>query len=179
MEHKKGGRPDPLAHITHPDFSRKKDENGNPVKENSSWMYDKGGVEKIKKAIDPLAHIEKPFQVETQFDIHKRQDGVKNAMIKQAENTTKNVGNNHPTVKPVALMRYLIQLVTPADGSVLDPFTGSGSTGMAACELGHRFVGCELDPNYVSIANQRIKGWLQQNTSQNTRQNTQFDQLFE
>ena len=179
MEHKKGGRPDPLAHITHPDFSRKKDENGNPVKENSSWMYDKGGVEKIKKAIDPLAHIEKPFQVETQFDIHKRQDGVKNAMIKQAENTTKNVGNNHPTVKPVALMRYLIQLVTPADGSVLDPFTGSGSTGMAACELGHRFVGCELDPNYVRIANKRITGWLQQNTSDNTQQNTQFDQLFE
>ena len=96
-------------------------------------------------------------------------------MIKQAENTTKNVGNNHPTVKPVALMRYLIQLVTPPNSTVLDPFTGSGSTGMAACELGHTFVGCELDPHYVRIANKRITGWLKQNTSDNT----QFDQLFE
>ena len=143
-----------------------------------SIEYRKGGRP------DPLAHIEKPFQVETQFDIHKRQDGVKNAMIKQAENTTKNVGNNHPTVKPVALMRYLIQLVTPPNSTVLDPFTGSGSTGMAACELGHTFVGCELDPHYVRIANKRITGWLRQhtdpeNTKQNTRQNTQFDQLFE
>jgi len=69
------------------------------------------------------------------------------------------VGNNHPTVKPVALMRYLIRLVTPPNSTVLDPFTGSGSTGLAACELGHTFVGCELDPHYVTIAKRRIEGW--------------------
>ena len=68
-------------------------------------------------------------------------------------------GNIHPTVKPVALMRYLIQLVTPPNATVLDPFTGSGSTGMAAVELGHTFIGCELDPDYVAIAETRIKAW--------------------
>ena len=69
-------------------------------------------------------------------------------------------GNNHPTVKPVALMRYLIQLVTPPNSHVVDPFTGSGTTGMAATELGHRFTGIEQDPAYVAIANKRIEGWL-------------------
>jgi len=87
--------------------------------------------------------------------------------------------NNHPTVKPVALMRYLIQLVTPPNSTILDPFCGSGSTGMAACELGHTFVGCELDPHYVTIATKRIAGWLQQHTPQNTVQHTQFEELFE
>ena len=67
--------------------------------------------------------------------------------------------NNHPTVKPVALMRYLIKLVTPPNSTVLDPFTGSGSTGMAATELGHTFIGCELDPAYVQIAKKRIEAW--------------------
>jgi site-specific DNA-methyltransferase (adenine-specific) len=69
------------------------------------------------------------------------------------------VDNNHPTVKPVALMRYLIKLVTPPNSIVLDPFSGSGSTGMAAVELGHEFIGCELDPAYVDIANCRIETW--------------------
>jgi site-specific DNA-methyltransferase (adenine-specific) len=83
-------------------------------------------------------------------------------------------GNNHPTVKPVALMRYLIKLVTPANSTVLDPFTGSGSTGMAAVELGHTFVGCELDPNYVEIAKTRITAW---NTPEST--GTTYEELFE
>ena len=82
-------------------------------------------------------------------------------------------GNNHPTVKPVALMRYLIQLVTPPNSTVLDPFCGSGSTGMAARELGHAFVGCDLDPNYVTIANARIQGWLAQHTDPD------FDRWFD
>ena len=68
-------------------------------------------------------------------------------------------GNNHPTVKPVALMKYLVKLVTPAGGKVLDPFTGSGSTGMAAVELDYDFTGCELDADYVAIANNRITAW--------------------
>ena len=73
--------------------------------------------------------------------------------------TPPNVGNNHPTVKPVELMKYLIKLVTPPGGRVLDPFNGSGSTGMAAVELGYEYVGCELDPDYVEIANNRIRAW--------------------
>jgi DNA modification methylase len=70
-----------------------------------------------------------------------------------------NVGNNHPTVKPIELMKYLIKLITPPGGTVLDPFCGSGSTGCAAVELGHPFIGCELDPKYVEIAQRRIGAW--------------------
>jgi DNA modification methylase len=66
-------------------------------------------------------------------------------------------GNNHPTVKPIALMRYLCRLVTPPSGTVLDPFMGSGSTGIAAGAEGFNFVGIELDPDYFAIAEQRIK----------------------
>ena len=75
------------------------------------------------------------------------------------------VGNNHPTVKPVALMRYLLELVTPQGGKVLDPFAGSGSTGMAAVEASMSFTGCESDPNYVAIARKRIEAWQQKNNN--------------
>jgi site-specific DNA-methyltransferase (adenine-specific) len=93
-------------------------------------------------------------------------------------------GNNHPTVKPVALMRYLIELVTPPGSHVVDPFTGSGTTGMAATELGHRFTGIEQDPHYVEIANKRIQGWLNKdtdkaNTATKHTQASQYDRLFE
>jgi site-specific DNA-methyltransferase (adenine-specific) len=54
-------------------------------------------------------------------------------------------------------MRYLVRLVTPPGGLVLDPFTGSGSTGKAAVLEGMRFIGCELSPEYSAIAEARIK----------------------
>jgi hypothetical protein len=65
-------------------------------------------------------------------------------------------GNHHPTVKPTALMRYLCRLVTPPGGVVLDPFTGSGSTGKAAVCEGFDFVGIEREAEYVEIARARI-----------------------
>jgi site-specific DNA-methyltransferase (adenine-specific) len=71
--------------------------------------------------------------------------------------TTDTKGNNHPTVKPTDLMAYLCRLVTPAGGTVLDPFTGSGSTGKAAMREGFQFIGCELDPEYFAIATSRIE----------------------
>ena len=64
--------------------------------------------------------------------------------------------NIHPTVKPTELMRNLIRLVTPLGGTVLDPFTGSGSTGKAAILEGMQFVGCELTPEYLPIIEGRI-----------------------
>lgn len=64
--------------------------------------------------------------------------------------------NNHPTVKPTELMRYLCRLITPTGGTVLDPFNGSGSTGKAALLEGFNYVGIELDPDYVAIAEARI-----------------------
>jgi DNA modification methylase len=65
--------------------------------------------------------------------------------------------NHHPTVKPVALMRWLIRLVTPPGGIVLDPFLGSGTTGIAASLEGVRFVGIEQSPEYAEIARRRIE----------------------
>jgi DNA modification methylase len=65
-------------------------------------------------------------------------------------------GNHHPTVKPTALMRYLCRLVTPPGGVVLDPFTGSGSTGKAAILEGFQFIGIEREAEYVAIAKARI-----------------------
>ena len=64
--------------------------------------------------------------------------------------------NTHPTVKPVDLMRWLIRLACPPDGVVLDPFAGSGSTGIAALEEGCRFMGVERDPEYARIARARL-----------------------
>jgi DNA modification methylase len=74
--------------------------------------------------------------------------------------------NNHPTLKPIALMRYLCRLVTPPGGLVLDPFNGSGSTGCAAVLEGFRYLGCELDEHYVAISRARIAHWAGQHNAQ-------------
>lgn len=66
------------------------------------------------------------------------------------------VQNFHPTVKPTKLMEYLIKLVTPEGGTVLDPFTGSGSTGKAALLNGFKFIGCELTDEYLPIIEGRL-----------------------
>jgi site-specific DNA-methyltransferase (adenine-specific) len=66
-------------------------------------------------------------------------------------------GNNHPTVKPVALMRWLVRLVTPKGGTVIDPFMGSGSTALACDAEQFDFIGCELSPDYAAIAERRIR----------------------
>ena len=78
--------------------------------------------------------------------------GSGNAITSQSEAN----GNNHPTVKPTALMQYLVRLVTPVGGTVLDPFMGSGSTGKACVLEGFDFIGIELDPEYCKIAEARI-----------------------
>jgi DNA modification methylase len=67
--------------------------------------------------------------------------------------------NNHPTVKPVNLMTYLCRLITPPNGIILDPFVGSGSTGIAALLEGFNFIGMDLDPDYIKIADSRIKNY--------------------
>jgi site-specific DNA-methyltransferase (adenine-specific) len=69
------------------------------------------------------------------------------------------IKNFHPTVKPIKLMQYLVRLVTPPNGKVLDPFCGSGTTGIACKIEGFEFVGMEQDPEYTKIAEARIKNW--------------------
>ena len=64
--------------------------------------------------------------------------------------------NSHPTVKPLALMEYLIKLITPLDGIVLDMFMGSGSTGVACKNLNRKFIGIDLNKTYIDMAIKRI-----------------------
>lgn len=71
------------------------------------------------------------------------------------------VRNHHPTVKPVSLMRWLVRLITPPGGLILDPFAGSGTTGVAALHEGMRFLGMEKDAAYAAIARQRLEAWAE------------------
>jgi len=90
---------------------------------------------------------------------NQAQAQLKRGIIHESEsgaNTVKVRKNNHPTVKPAALMRYLCRLVTPPGGTVLDPFMGSGSTGKAAVLEGFNFIGIEREAEYVEIAKARI-----------------------
>ncbi|HEX7124163.1 MAG TPA: site-specific DNA-methyltransferase [Thermodesulfobacteriota bacterium] len=76
----------------------------------------------------------------------------------KADRDERGAGNAHPTVKPVALMLWLVRLVTPPGGLVLDPFAGSGSTGIAALRAGFRCLLIEREPAYAEIARRRIVG---------------------
>ena len=73
-----------------------------------------------------------------------------------AGRTSAGRANSHPTVKGVDVMRWLVRLVTPPGGTVLDPYTGSGTTGMACILEGFAFIGCELSAEYADIARARI-----------------------
>lgn len=79
-------------------------------------------------------------------DAHSERNGL----------TTAPRTNHHPTVKPVDLMKYLCRLITPPGGLILDPFCGSGSTGVAAMREGFNFIGIELNADYAEIARRRI-----------------------
>jgi site-specific DNA-methyltransferase (adenine-specific) len=79
--------------------------------------------------------------------------------VAKASRSERNAGlerNIHPTVKPVALMKYLIRLVVPKGGTVLDPFLGSGTTAVAAIEEGVEWIGCEREPEYLEIIKARV-----------------------
>ena len=85
-------------------------------------------------------------------------DGIGGREHNEKQPTAYN-SNHHPTVKPIALMRYLARLITPKQGTVLDPFMGSGTTGIACKLEGFNFVGIEIDPEYFKIAEARIKNY--------------------
>ncbi len=87
-----------------------------------------------------------------------RKDGSKGVSNPRAgAGRTGGARNTHPTVKSIALMRWLCRLVTPPGGLVLDPFAGSGSTGVAAISEGFSFVGCELTDEYLPILEGRVR----------------------
>lgn len=85
-------------------------------------------------------------------------NGAENSVGSNRGSLSKPRANNHPTVKPTDLMRYLCRMVTPPGGVVLDPFMGSGSTLKAAELEGFSAIGIELSPEYIAIAQRRIAG---------------------
>jgi DNA modification methylase len=84
--------------------------------------------------------------------------------------------NFHPTVKPIKLMQYLVKMITPPNGIVLDPFCGSGTTGVACKIDGFQFIGLEQDPEYTKIAEARISNY-KDDSKKNKEDNNQKDQL--
>jgi site-specific DNA-methyltransferase (adenine-specific) len=93
------------------------------------------------------------------FYCTKASRAERNAGLGKNDASASQTLNTHPTVKPIELMRWLVRLVTPREGTVLDPFAGSGSTGAAAVLEGARFLGIEREPDYVPIARARIRHW--------------------
>ena len=98
------------------------------------------------------------------LEVKRPDDRTETGMGSFAEKGVQPGRNFHPTVKPTALMEYLIKLVTPPNGTVLDPFTGSGSTGKAALLAGFKFVGIELTEEYLPIIEGRLK-WATEQAS--------------
>lgn len=88
-----------------------------------------------------------------QFQTGNGESGAASSLSEGRDTQYRNI---HPTVKPEALMRWLVRLITPPGGLVLDPFTGSGSTGKAAVLEGLGFIGCEMTDAYLPIARARI-----------------------
>lgn len=138
------------------------------VKHQFSYM-DEGGASRFF----PCFHFEEsdffPFRYEA-----KPSKSEKEAGLERIPSKTKNrvnpggleneprfapiqAKNHHPTVKPVSLLCWLARLICPPDGVILDPFVGSGSTGCAAMREGFRFVGCDMESEYVEIARARVE----------------------
>lgn len=132
---------------------------------------DEGGASRFFQTFEPEApfyYCAKPSKKERNAgcdhlpevisDVVARHHSRRMAEMKRFDGATPaKARNHHPTVKPVRLMEYLIRLVMPPGGTLLDPFLGSGTTGVAAANLGVPFVGIEREPDYVAISTARIR----------------------
>jgi len=107
------------------------------------------------KIYEPVFHFAKD-------GIKRRSEIIKGAAVFQGAGAGCIEYAGHPTQKPKHVMRWLIQKYTKPDEIVFDPFMGSGTTGVAALQLGRKFIGCEIDPKYFAIAEKRIKQAAQQ-----------------
>lgn len=83
-------------------------------------------------------------------------------VLKEITLPNKGFVTQHPTQKPLPLMRWIVENYTKPNDLIFDPFMGSGTTGVAALQLGRNFIGCELDPAYFAIAKQRIENAAKQ-----------------
>lgn len=139
-------------------------------------MGDSGGASRFFTVtewddITPFLYVAKPSRSERNAGLDElpakrdsdrmKDDGIGGDNPRNRSNTAKT--NHHPTVKPLALMRHLVRLVTPPGGTVLEPFAGSGTTLAAAILEGFDAIGCELTDDYLPIIEGRI-AWAQQQT---------------
>jgi DNA modification methylase len=139
------------------------------VGDNAGWSYPSGrggsgwhGRESLSANLsEPMAATQGRWPANLIHDGSEEVVGLLNDAARffycaKASKRDRNEGNNHPTVKPTDLMRYLCRLVTPPGGTVFDPFMGSGSTGKAAAIEGFSFIGAEMQREYFDIAASRI-----------------------
>lgn len=116
-----------------------------------------GPKDKTKSGASRFFYVAKVSKAERNMGLDGFEEKDKIGNLSDVVSDSKNkVKNNHPTLKPVNLMSYLCKLITPPNGIVLDPFMGSGSTGIAALLNDFRFVGMEMDNDYFKIAEARI-----------------------
>lgn len=108
-----------------------------------------GTAKEFKPNNSTTYECEKPSGASRFFYVAKASKRERNAGLE-------GIANGHPTVKPTKLMTYLCRLITPPGGTVLDPFCGSGSTGVAALKEGFKFIGIEREEQYVEIAKKRV-----------------------
>jgi site-specific DNA-methyltransferase (adenine-specific) len=99
------------------------------------------------------------------FYTSKASKKEREAGLMHREAETRERKNTHPTVKPLDLMRYLVRLITPPNGVILDPFAGSGSTLCGAVQQGFDYIGIERDAEYVEIARARVEHWKREKES--------------
>jgi site-specific DNA-methyltransferase (adenine-specific) len=123
---------------------------------NSIWKCDSGNTSRFFKSIIYQAKASKSDRNEGCKGIEEKEGIRTNAPRENEDIKTPTRTNNHPTVKPTALMQYLIKMITPKGGTVLDPFMGSGSTGKACIKDGFSFIGIEKEEEYFKIAEARI-----------------------
>ncbi len=124
--------------------------------------------EQTGREVSQFFYCPKPTREEREFGCEDLETKIKHRMNSgglEAESrwAPSQVKNDHPTVKPLNLIRYLVRMVTPPGGTVLDMFVGSGTTAIAAALEGFEFVGVELEPSYVEIANARVEAWSKEN----------------
>ena len=125
----------------------------------------------------PFRYTPKPSRAERNAGLaalpeRQAQKGNSGGIAARRGETAQPVANTHPTVKPIALMRWLVRLVTPPGGTILEPFAGSGTTMAAAILEDRHVIGCELTADYLPIIKGRI-AWAQQ--TRNATPPTLFD----
>ena len=129
------------------------------------WKSDSGNASRYFKSIKYCPKASKKERnagcegLENKKKVFNGQSDKPSKNMKDVEKrfSTHPTKNNHPTCKPIALMEYLIKMITPKGGIVLDPFAGSGTTGLACKNLKHNYILIEKESEYIKIIKERLK----------------------